>query len=71
MNGNLRGQKYFNLIFSIKDIHDTLDIDGFAIKCRSGNRSKQASGKLVALGYTNIVEFGGIIDWPGEIVRGG
>lgn len=36
------------------------------IYCRSGNRSKQASEKLVKLGYTNIVEFGGIIDWPGE-----
>ena len=38
------------------------------VYCRSGNRSKQASDKLVKLGYTNIVEFGGIIDWPGEIV---
>ena len=38
------------------------------VYCRSGNRSKQASEKLVALGYTNIVEFGGINDWPGEIV---
>lgn len=36
------------------------------VYCRSGNRSKQASGKLAALGYTNIVEFGGIIHWPGE-----
>ena len=40
------------------------------VYCRSGNRSKQASEKLVALGYTNIVEFGGIIDWPGETVTG-
>ena len=40
------------------------------VYCRSGNRSKQASEKLVALGYTNIVEFGGINDWPGEIVTG-
>ena len=40
------------------------------VYCRSGNRSKQASEKLAALGYTNIVEFGGIIDWPGEIVSG-
>ncbi len=38
------------------------------VYCRSGNRSKQASQKLVDLGYTNIVEFGGINDWPGEIV---
>ncbi len=38
------------------------------VYCRSGNRSKQASQKLAGLGYTNITEFGGIIDWPGEIV---
>ena len=38
------------------------------VYCRSGNRSKQASEKLVALGYTNIVEFGGINDWPGETI---
>ena len=38
------------------------------VYCRSGNRSKQASEKLVALGYTNIIEFGGINDWPGEVV---
>lgn len=36
--------------------------------CRSGNRSKQASEKLAALGYTRVVEFGGILDWKGEIV---
>ena len=36
------------------------------VYCRSGNRSKQAAEKLVKLGYTNIVEFGGINDWPGE-----
>ena len=39
------------------------------IYCRSGNRSKQAAEKLVALGYTNIVEFGGIIDWTGEVEK--
>lgn len=38
------------------------------VYCRSGNRSKQAAEKLVDLGYTNIVEFGGIIDWKGETV---
>ena len=38
------------------------------VYCLSGTRSKQASEKLVKLGYTNIVEFGGIIDWPGETV---
>ncbi len=38
------------------------------VYCRSGRRSKEASEKLVKLGYTNIVEFGGILDWSGEIV---
>ena len=37
------------------------------VYCRSGNRSKQAASKLAAMGYTNIIEFGGIIDWTGEI----
>jgi rhodanese-related sulfurtransferase len=36
------------------------------VYCRSGNRSKQAAKKLVKLGYTNIVEIGGIIDYHGE-----
>lgn len=40
------------------------------VYCRSGNRSKQAALKLAALGYTNIVEFGGINDWTGETVTG-
>ena len=39
------------------------------VYCRSGNRSKQASEKLVLLGYTNVVEFGGIRDWDGEVVK--
>ena len=38
------------------------------VYCRSGRRSKEASEKLVKLRYTNIVEFGGILDWKGEIV---
>lgn len=40
------------------------------IYCRSGNRSKQAAEKLANMGYTNLIEFGGIIDWDGEIVTG-
>ena len=39
------------------------------IYCRSGNRSKQAAEKLKKLGYTSLIEFGGIIDWKGEIVK--
>lgn len=37
------------------------------VYCRSGRRSKLASEDLVKLGYTNIKEFGGIIDWPYEV----
>ena len=39
------------------------------VYCRSGNRSKQAAAKLAAMGYTNIVECGGILDWTGEIEK--
>ena len=34
------------------------------VYCRSGNRSKQAAQKLVDMGYENVLEFGGILDWP-------
>ena len=37
------------------------------VYCRSGRRSKIAAEALAALGYTNIKEFGGIIDWPYEV----
>lgn len=39
------------------------------VYCRSGRRSKGAAKNLVQLGYTNIVEFGGIINWPYEIEK--
>lgn len=39
------------------------------VYCQSGNRSAQAARKLVSLGYVNVYDFGGIIDWPYEIVR--
>ena len=39
------------------------------VYCRSGRRSKIAAEELVKLGYTNIKEFGGIIDWEYEIVK--
>ena len=39
------------------------------VYCRSGRRSKIASEELVKLSYTNVKEFGGIIDWPYEIVK--
>lgn len=39
------------------------------VYCRSGNRSKQAADRLVKLGYTQIREFGGILDWPYDIEK--
>lgn len=39
------------------------------VYCRSGRRSKEASQKLADRGYLNVAEFGGIIDWPGEVVK--
>ncbi len=39
------------------------------VYCRSGRRSKIAAQSLVDLGYTNVKEFGGIIDWPYEVEK--
>jgi len=45
------------------------DLDAeILIYCRSGNRSRQAAEKLIEMGYTNIYDFGGIIDWPYDTV---
>ncbi len=38
------------------------------VYCRSGHRSAEAAEKLAAMGYTNVADFGGIHDWPYEIV---
>ncbi len=38
------------------------------VYCRSGRRSKEAAGKLAALGYTQVLEFGGIMTWTGEVI---
>ena len=60
-----------NEIIGTEDIPELPDKEQLIlVYCRSGNRSKQASEKLVKQGYTNIVEFGGINDWTGETVSG-
>lgn len=48
---------------ALSDFEQTL-----LVYCRSGRRSKQAASKLAALGYTDVREFGGILDWTGEVV---
>ena len=39
------------------------------VYCRSGNRSAQAAQKLIKLGYKNVYDFGGVIDWPYGLVK--
>ena len=39
------------------------------VYCRSGRRSLEAANKLVQLGYTNVIDFGGVIDWPKDLVK--
>ena len=41
------------------------------VYCRSGRRSKDAAQKLLALGYQSVYDFGGVIDWPYELVKEG
>ena len=46
------------------------DLDAtILVYCRSGSRSAQAARKLLAVGYTNVIDFGGIINWPYGVVR--
>ena len=50
-----------------KELHDKNQL--ILVYCRSGRRSKIATEELVKLGYTNVKEFGGIIDWEYETVK--
>lgn len=55
-----------NETIGIEEIPQLPDKDAtILVYCRSGNRSKQASQKLADLGYTNVLEFGGINTWTG------
>jgi len=59
-----------------EDIGDTKpealpDLDaGIIVYCRTGVRSKDAADKLIGLGYTDVSDMGGIVDWPYDIVEG-
>ena len=48
----------------LKDKNQTI-----LVYCRSGNRSRKAANNLLYLGYQNVYDFGGIIDWPYEVVK--
>lgn len=53
-------------------INEKIDIDKnktILVYCQSGNRSQKASSKLVSLGYEKIYNFGGINNWPYEVVK--
>ena len=58
-----------NESISTEKISELPDLDqAILIYCRSGRRSKEAAQKLSDIGYNNIYEFGGILDWTGEVV---
>lgn len=63
------------ILISNEDINDTQpeqlpELDKqILLYCRTGNRSGQAAEKLSKIGYTNIYDFGGIQDWPYDIVK--
>lgn len=48
----------------LSDLEETL-----IVYCRTGVRSKQASDKLIAIGYKNVYDMGGIVDWPYDTVK--
>ena len=59
--------------YDLKDLAETeLPNKGgkILLYCRSGNRSRSAAMVLIDMGYTNVHDFGGIIDWPYETVKG-
>ncbi|MFA9423302.1 MAG: rhodanese-like domain-containing protein [Sedimentibacter sp.] len=59
-------------VTDIKSMAENILVDKngkILVYCRSGNRSATASQTLIEMGYTNIYDFGGIADWPYEIVK--
>ncbi len=55
----------------IGDTPPTADKDArIILYCRTGNRSGQARQVLLGLGYKNVTNFGGVMDWPGRLVEG-
>ncbi len=61
--------EYQNIVKGLADRKTPKD-QAIYVYCRSGNRSATASRSLAEAGYTGVVDFGGIIDWPYEVVKG-
>lgn len=58
-------------IESVGDIYGIEKESKIIVYCRSGNRSKTAQVMLEKLGYTNVYDMGGVIDWPYDIEKSG
>ena len=58
-----------SIIGSISDIPEINKDSKIIVYCRSGNRSKSAQSRLNSLGYTNVYDMGGILDWPYDVVQ--
>lgn len=59
-----------NEIIGTGDIRELADKNQLIyVYCRSGRRSKEASAKLVNMGYTNVIEIGGILEWQGQVEK--
>lgn len=69
--GHIKGAIHMdNDVIGTEEIQELPDKEQtIYVYCRSGSRSKQAAKKLAELGYKNVVEIGGILDWKGEIVK--
>lgn len=59
-----------SIIESINDVPEISKDSKIIVYCRSGSRSKSAQTRLINMGYTNVYDMGGILDWPYDVVTG-
>lgn len=59
-----------SVIGNINDVPEIGKDSKIIVYCRSGNRSKTAQARLNSLGYTEVYDMGGILDWPYDVVKG-
>lgn len=58
-----------SIIGSINDVPEINKDSKIIVYCRSGNRSKSAQARLNSMGYTNVYDMGGILDWPYTVYK--